>query len=469
MKRLFALLLTLILLTGAYALGDETVTCVLTPRGLFDTVPLYNEVGGQVLGEYHAYTPVERLNLDGAWALVSIGTLTGWMEANRVTPVPNPNSMPDAFFNLTVLEDMTVNGYFLPQGTFLLWLGTTAQGNHHVAYWGNSGKQTGFVDPAQAAPSPLKGYGGAACETALYAEPKGQVLMTLLPGVRMQCQMDPDWSLVTTESGHTGYVATSDIAFSLKLTQQQADCPVVILQEEASLVTDDKTTVIASQPQGTAVAQLAQDGEWALIASWDAQFTGWVKAAQVKPSGQMRTHQTDNKLPVSALAIAAPTENSPLEPGAGLLVQGEAGDMYQTNQGFVPKADLLYIPVTKETSRLVTLSLKEGELFTWNGETFTGPGAYDIALFPDEEAPQGAESWPLGQERLSLSQREEQGSGRILGLHCYQELLDSCTLRITALPGGGVYTIRTLGGRDLRIDPCWRRKRFMKPCLPTLT
>lgn len=450
MKKLAALALVLMLLGGLCARGDVTVPCVLTPEDLFDTVTLYKEAGSEALGEYKAYAPAELLNWDGDWALVSIGGLTGFVAADKLTPVPNPNAMPDSFFRLTVQEDITVNGYFMPQFTQLGWLGTTAQGNYHVSYWdGDIGWQSGFVAPGKVQPAPLRGYGGAARETPLFTEPNGQVLMTLLPGLRMDCQIDPDWSLVTTEAGHQGYVVTQDIAFSLALTQQAANCPVVTFKETVQLLADDRQTPLTEQVEGSRAVQLAQDGHWALILSGDGQFTGWVKADRLLSTGQMRNHKSLNGLPVTALAIAAPQENSLLEPGLGLLVQGETAALYQTPHGFVDKKDVLLIPVAGEESRLCTLTLKEGETFAWNGETFTGPGAYDMALFPDEEAPQGAAPWQLGEERLSLSHREEKGSGRILGLHCYQEIWDGCTLYITGLGENSLYTLRTLGGKDL--------------------
>jgi len=453
MKKLMAFLLMLTLLGGAFARGDETVVCVLTPQGLFDTVPLYEEVGGSLLGEYRAYAMAERLSLDGDWAQVSIGGLTGFMEAAWVTPVPNPNSMPDSFFHLSVKADMTLNGSFMPAASRLGWLGTTALGLYHVSWWdGDRGWQSGFAAPDQVQPAKLQGYGGLRCQTPLKTQPHkdAPALMTLEAGVRMHCEIDSDWCRVTTETGHEGYVPTDSLVFSLALTRQERDCPIVTLKEEAMLLADDRATPLVSQAGGSSAVLLAREGDWALIASWCGQFTGWVKNDQVTPTGQMRTRTLSNGLPPFALAVTAPQENSLMDPGLGLFVQGETDTEYQTHRGFVAKEDVLLIPILGESSRLCTLTLNEGETADWNGETFTGPGAYDIALFPGEEAPRGAQGWALGDERLSLESLYESGNGRLMGLHAWAESHDfNLTLRITALPGGGLYTVRDLGGRDL--------------------
>jgi len=454
MKKLAALALALILLGGLCARGDVTEQCLLTPGNLFDTVTLYNEAGCEALGEYKAYTPAELLNWDGEWALVSIGGLTGFVAADSLSPVPNPNSMPDSFFRLEVTEDMTLSGCFMPAGTQVNWLGVTSLGLYHVGWWdGDRGWQYAFADAHRLQPARLQGYGGLTCETPLRNQPHADapVLMTLTAGVRMDCEIDPDWCRVITETGHEGYVPTEALAFSLSLSAQKINCPIVTLQRDMVLLSDDRETPLVSQAKGTNAVLLARNEQWALIAAWDRQFTGWVEKDAVASTQLMRTPLISNGLPASALAITAPRENSLLEPGLGLFVQGETETAYQTHRGVADKEDVLLIPIAGENSRLFTLTLKENESFTWHGETFTGPGAYDIALFPDETAPENALAWGLGDARLTPDAPWESGSGRILGLHVWaQECIDfGLTLRVTGLPGGSVYTVRDLGGRDI--------------------
>lgn len=454
MKRLLALFLTLILLGGLCARGDETIQCVLNPEDLFDTVTLYKEVGGDALGEYRAYVPAELLNRDGDWALVSIGGLTGFVAADKLTPVPNPNSMPDSLFRLSATEDMTLNGSYMPAGVQLNWLGTSALGLYHVAWWeGGRGWQYGFAEPDRLRPAALRGYGGLKYETPLRDQPHedAPALITLMAGLRMHCEIDPDWCRVTTETGHEGYVPTGALAFSMGLSMQKNNCPIVTLQRDEQLLSDDRQTPLADLVKDNRAVLLARDEQWSLISVWDRQYTGWVRTDAVAPTPLMRTSLFSNGLPTFALAITAPRENSQLEPGLGLFVQGETETAYQVYWGLVDKSDVLLIPIVGENSRLCTLTLSENESFTWQGETFTGPGAYDIALFPDEEAPENAQFWALGDTRLTPAAPYESGSGRILGLHAWaQECIDlGLTLRVTGMPGGGIYTVRDLGGRDL--------------------